>query len=140
MTGPEYGVLTFESIPAAIATVYVSWAANKVRKQQIVDHRELDRRKVDAEAYDRARGIYEGLVNELEGQLKTLRGQSHETQVEYDKLQKELWREQNSVYALHKQIASLESKLQSMEFQIGQMEDTISSLRRRLTAAGIDTN
>lgn len=125
---------------SAGATIYVARSANFIRKRQVHDQDEVERRKVDAEAYDRAKRIYEDLVDDLSTQLKNLRSQSHETQVEYNGLQRELWKEQNNVQALSKRIVDLQDNLQQMEAQITKMENTIMTLRQKLAVAGITDN
>lgn len=129
---------TAVGLPSAVFAAYAAVQAAKVKRKQVEYQAASERRRVDAEAYDRAKKIYESLVGELEAQLKTLRTQTRETQTAYDNLQRELWKEQRNVTERNTQILALEAKMHAMTQQVEDMEHTISDMRRRLIAAGLE--
>jgi chromosome segregation ATPase len=85
---------------------------------------ELERTKVDAEAYTRAKIIYEAALERLERQLDRVSEHSH-------KVSDELMKEQDTSLSLRSQIRTLQD-------QIARLERTVSELRRHLSSAGID--
>lgn len=84
---------------------------------------ELERNKVDAEAFQRARQIYEDALASLEKQLDRVQSQA-------DRLSEQLAREQDSSNAMRDQVRALQG-------QIAVLERTVSTLRRQLISAGV---
>lgn len=84
---------------------------------------ELDRTKVDAEAYGRAKAIYEDALAQLEKQLDRMQRQ-------FDSLNEQLAKEQDTSNALRAQLTSLRTQLHTLE-------RTVASYRRSLITAGL---
>ncbi|MFC4014340.1 hypothetical protein ACFOY2_44445 [Nonomuraea purpurea] len=101
--------------------------ANKKTQQtallQAERQAELDRSKVDAEAFVRAKTIYEDALSQMEKQLA--RVQSQATQVGID-----LASEQSTASAMRDQIRRLQA-------QIRALERTVTRLRDQLVTAGL---
>ncbi|GAA2208559.1 hypothetical protein GCM10009850_040170 [Nonomuraea monospora] len=101
--------------------------ANKKTHQtallQVERQAELERSKVDAEAFLRAKTIYEDALDQLEKQLNRM--QSQASQVSSD-----LAEEQTASTAMRDQIRRLQA-------QIRALDRTVVSLRTQLLAAGL---
>lgn len=101
--------------------------ANKKTQQtallQVERQAELERSKVDAEAFLRAKTIYEDALSQLEKQLARM--QSQAAQVNTD-----LATEQSSSTAMRDQIGRLQA-------QIRALERTVVTLRTQLRSAGL---
>ncbi|UBU13636.1 hypothetical protein [Nonomuraea gerenzanensis] len=101
--------------------------ANKKTHQtallQVERQAELERSKVDAEAFLRAKTIYEDALDQLEKQLTRM--QSQAAQVSAD-----LTEEQTSSSAMRERIRRLEA-------QIRALDRTVVTLRTQLLAAGL---
>ncbi|TYB45899.1 hypothetical protein FXF51_59755 [Nonomuraea sp. PA05] len=101
--------------------------ANKKTHQtallQVERQAELERSKVDAEAFLRAKTIYEDALDQLEKQLTRM--QSQASQVSSD-----LAEEQTASTAMRDQIRRLQA-------QIRALDRTVVSLRTQLLAAGL---
>lgn len=87
---------------------------------------EIERSKVDAEAFNRAKAIYEDALAQLERQLDRV-------QVQFERLNEQLAKEQDSSFAMRNQIRTLQA-------QIALLERTVSALRTQLIHAGITPN
>lgn len=85
---------------------------------------QLERTKVDAEAFSRAKSIYEDALEKLQAQLDRVNEQSH-------KIADELIEEQNASLALRSQVRTLRD-------QIIRLERTVALLRRQLIEAGVN--
>ncbi|MFG2001671.1 hypothetical protein ACGFNU_21225 [Spirillospora sp. NPDC048911] len=85
---------------------------------------ELERTKVDAAAYERAKSVYESALGQLEKQLERL-------QEQLDRLNEQLAREQDTSNTLRNQIHELRR-------QVSELERTVGELRRQLVLAGVD--
>ncbi|GAA1618164.1 hypothetical protein GCM10009733_013120 [Nonomuraea maheshkhaliensis] len=90
---------------------------------QVERQAELERSKVDAEAFIRAKTIYEDALSQLEKQL--VRMQTHTSQVSTD-----LATEQSASTAMRDQINRLQA-------QIRALERTVVTLRTQLISAGL---
>ncbi|NRQ35925.1 hypothetical protein HII36_29435 [Nonomuraea sp. NN258] len=84
---------------------------------------ELERSKVDAEAYSRAKTIYEDALNQMDKHLTRVRDQA--AQVGAD-----LATEQNASLEMRRQIRQLQA-------QIRALERTVVALRAQIVAAGL---
>ncbi|MFF4777509.1 hypothetical protein ACFY05_32100 [Microtetraspora fusca] len=84
---------------------------------------ELERTKVDAEAFARARQIYEDALAQLEKQLDRVQAQA-------DRLSAQLAQEQDASNTMRDQVRALQG-------QISTLERTVGTLRRQLISAGI---
>ncbi|MBO2461659.1 hypothetical protein [Actinomadura violacea] len=116
-------------VPIVVAVVAYrqAVAANRITAQQAeraaARQAALERSKVDAEAYNRAKTIYEAALVQLERQIDRLQGQS-------DRLGEQLAREQDTSNTLRSQV-------QTMNAQIRELERTVAGLRRQLIEAGV---
>ncbi|MGW0807144.1 hypothetical protein [Nonomuraea sp. NPDC002799] len=101
--------------------------ANKKTQQtallQAERQAELEHSKVDAEAFLRAKTIYEDALSQLEKQLARMQGQS-------DQVTADLASEQSSATAMRDQIRRLQA-------QIRALERTVVALRAQLVSAGL---
>ncbi|WP_433517559.1 hypothetical protein ACQP2T_19685 [Nonomuraea sp. CA-143628] len=101
--------------------------ANKKTQQtalmQAERHAELERSKVDADAFVRAKTIYEDALTQMEKQVARL--QSQAAQVSAD-----LVSEQTGAAAMREQISQFQA-------QIRALERTVIALRAQLIAAGL---
>lgn len=101
--------------------------ANKKTQQtalmQAERQAEIERSKVDAEAFVRAKTIYEDALNQMEKQMGRL--QSHSAQLSTD-----LVNEQSTSVAMRDHIRRLQA-------QIRALERTVIALRTQLVAAGL---
>lgn len=101
--------------------------ANKKTQQtallQAERHAELERSKVDADAFVRAKTIYEDALTQMEKQVGRLQGQA-------DQVGADLASEQTSSAAMREQIRQFQS-------QIRILERTVAALRGQLIAAGL---
>ena len=124
-------------IQAAIGTVplgvaafaYKSATDANRRNQETAQHAaerqsELERTKVDAEAYLRAKAFYEDALALLERQLGRVQSQS-------EKFAAQLVDEQNTSSALRSQMYALQAQLTALD-------TTVNLLRQRLAAAGLE--
>lgn len=84
---------------------------------------ELERTKVDAEAFQRAKAIYEDALAQLEKQLDRMQRQ-------FDTLNEQLAKEKDTSNALRAQIHSLQTQMQMLE-------RTVAAYRRSLITAGL---
>lgn len=84
---------------------------------------EIERSKVDADAFARAKAIYEDALTQLEKQLDRV-------QVQFERLNEQLAKEQDFSNSLRNQVNTLQQ-------QISTLERTVTTLRRQLIAAGI---
>lgn len=101
------------ALVAAVLTFRSSTQANRISDK-----------KVDAEAYDRGKALYEGALNLAERQLAQLREQ-------VDRISTELDKERLVSGLLRMQMAELQETIARMERQI-------ASMRARMQAHGID--
>ncbi|MEV0382830.1 hypothetical protein [Nonomuraea sp. NPDC050643] len=117
------------AVPLAVAYLAFRSAtdANKKTQQtalvQAERQAEMERSKVDAEAFLRAKTIYEDALSQMEKQLNRMQGQA--AQVDAD-----LATEQTASTAMRDQINRLQA-------QIRALERTVVTLRTQLTAAGL---
>jgi septal ring factor EnvC (AmiA/AmiB activator) len=115
-------------VPIAVALVAYRQAvrANKITAEQAdrsaSRQAELERSKVDSEAYQRAKEIYEAALASLEKQLDRMQAQT-------DRLTEQLAREQDTSHVLRTQVSTL-------QLQVREMERTMSVLRRQLISVG----
>ncbi len=84
---------------------------------------EIEKTKVDAEAYERAKTIYQDALRELEKQLDRLTAQ-------FDRINEQLAREQDTSNSLRTQIRTLQG-------QVVSLERFAATLRRQMVAAGL---
>lgn len=84
---------------------------------------ELERNKIEADAYNRAKTIYEAGIAQLEKQLDRLHSQ-------LERLETRLTQEQDVS-------AGLRGEVSELQRQINGLERTVGELRRRLASAGI---
>ncbi|MCF6467595.1 hypothetical protein FAF44_04095 [Nonomuraea sp. MG754425] len=128
--------LTDILIQAAIAVVPLGVAylafrsatdANRKTQQtallQVERQAELERSKVDADAFLRAKTIYEDALTQMERQLNRMQSQA-------DQVSADLTTEQTSSTAMRDQIRRLQA-------QIRALERTVVTLRTQLLAAGL---
>ncbi|WP_431920573.1 hypothetical protein [Nonomuraea jabiensis] len=101
--------------------------ANKKTQQtailQAERQAELERSKVDAEAFLRAKTIYEDALSQMEKQLSRVQNQASQ-------LSTDLVSEQSTATAMRDQIGQLQA-------QIRALERTVVALRAQLIAAGM---
>ncbi|MBE1589145.1 hypothetical protein ACFPOI_35110 [Nonomuraea angiospora] len=101
--------------------------ANKKTQQtailQAERQAELERSKVDAEAFLRAKTIYEDALSQMEKQLSRV-------QIQASQLSTDLITEQSTATAMRDQIGRLQA-------QIRALERTVVALRAQLVAAGM---
>ncbi|MEW1838947.1 hypothetical protein AB0392_13410 [Nonomuraea angiospora] len=101
--------------------------ANKKTQQtailQAERQAELERSKVDAEAFLRAKTIYEDALSQMEKQLSRV-------QIQASQLSTDLISEQSTATAMRDQIGRLQA-------QIRALERTVIALRAQLVAAGM---
>ncbi|WP_188188834.1 hypothetical protein [Nonomuraea sp. SYSU D8015] len=101
--------------------------ANKKTQQtallQAERQAEIERSKVDAEAFVRAKTIYEDALSQMEKQMERL--QSHSAQLSTD-----LANEQSTSTAMRDHVRTLQA-------QIRALERTVIALRAQLVAAGL---
>ncbi|MFG2071827.1 hypothetical protein SAMN05421874_11942 [Nonomuraea maritima] len=90
---------------------------------QVERQAELERSKVDAEAFLRAKTIYEDALNQMEKQLHRIQDQAKQVSTD-------LAHEQSSSTAMREQIRRLQA-------QIRALERTVFALRAQLLAAGL---
>jgi septal ring factor EnvC (AmiA/AmiB activator) len=116
-------------VPLAVAWVAYRQAvkANKVTAEQADRQARrqaaLERSKVDSEAYNRAKEIYEAALQQLEKQLDRMQAQA-------DRLTEQLAREQDTSHTLRAQVSTLQQQMRDME-------RTVAALRRQLLDAGV---
>lgn len=110
-------------VPIAVALVAYRQAvhANRITAEQADRQNrrqaELERTKVDSEAYNRAKQIYEAALDSLEKQLARITDQ--------------LAREQDTSAGLRVQVHTLQG-------QVRELERTVMHLRQRLISAGLN--
>ncbi|MBO4272373.1 hypothetical protein [Microbispora triticiradicis] len=83
----------------------------------------VEESKVDAEAYQRAKAVYESALDTMEEQLKQVRER-------LDVVTNQLTQEQDASIALRRQVRDLQT-------QLAAMEQTVADLRIQLSKAGI---
>lgn len=110
------------AVPIGVAILSYRAAAEAARRSEAATiaaaerQAEIERTKVDAEAFQRAKQIYESALERLQTQLD-------QVQAECDRLNTELAQERETSQRLREQIARLER--------------TVAALRRQLVGAGI---
>ncbi|MEV0613640.1 hypothetical protein AB0I81_09980 [Nonomuraea sp. NPDC050404] len=116
-------------VPLGVAYLAFRSATDANRKGQqtallqVERQAELERSKVDAEAFVRAKTIYEDALNQMEKQLARMQGQA-------DQVTADLAGEQTASTAMRDQIRLLQA-------QIRALERTVVTLRAQLLAAGL---
>jgi len=117
-------------VPLGVAWI-AYWQATKANKatvqqveRQAQRQEERDRSKVDAEAFERARAIYEAALEQLERQLSRV-------QEQFDRVNRQLGTEQATSHALRGEIKDLQRQVEALE-------RTVEEHRRQLIAAGLD--
>ncbi|MET8864023.1 hypothetical protein ABZW11_13810 [Nonomuraea sp. NPDC004580] len=116
-------------VPLGVAYLAFRSATDANRKTheaallQVERQAELERSKVDAEAYTRAKTIYEDALSQLERQLARTQGQAEQVSAD-------LTTEQDMSKAMRDQIRRLQA-------QIRALERTVIALRAQLLAAGL---
>lgn len=95
---------------AGLAAVACAWLAYKQATKVSAASSRVEIQKVDAGAYERARGIYESGIKQLEEQLTRLRTQLDEER-------------------------EVSGRLRT---RISDLEDTVARMRRQMVIAGID--
>jgi septal ring factor EnvC (AmiA/AmiB activator) len=116
-------------VPLGVAYLAFRSATDANRKTQqtallqVERQAELERSKVDAEAFLRAKTIYEDALNQMEKQLTRMQGQA--AQVTAD-----LTTEQSASTEMREQIRRLQA-------QIRALERTVVTLRAQLLSAGL---
>jgi len=109
------GVAAFAYIQATKANRITAAATERIASRNA----KLERSKVDAEAYNRAREIYEAALHQLERQLERI-------QEQFEVLSTQLAHEQDTSRTLRLQVDELRA-------QITVFEHTVGELRARLT-------
>lgn len=118
------------AVPLGVAYFAYRSATDANRKTQqtalsAAEHQaEIERTKVDAEAFARAKAIYEDALAQLERQLDRV-------QLQFDKINEQLAHEQDTSNSLRSQIRSLRTQLSTVE-------RTVGVLRRQLIDAGLN--
>src|SRR5262245_55493114 len=116
-------------VPLGVAYLAFRSATDANRKTQqtalyqVERQAELERTKVDAEAFVRAKTIYEDALNQMEKQLTRMQAQAGQVCAD-------LTTEQSASTAMREQINRLQA-------QIRALERTVVSLRTQLLAAGL---
>lgn len=121
-------------VALGLVPIVVAWLAYRqaVRANQITAQQarqaaersaQIERSKVDAEAFARAKLIYEGALEQLERQLERI-------QTQFDRLNEQLGRELDTSSVLRSQVNHLQQ-------QVALLERTVADLRRQLVRAGI---
>lgn len=100
----------FAAVVPALGAVAAAWFAYRQSVKVARISHDVDLRKVEAEAYERAKALYESGITQMEEQLARMREQLKE--------------EQGISAALRKQINELES--------------TVSRMRQQIIQAGLD--
>ncbi|MEV0997193.1 hypothetical protein [Nonomuraea sp. NPDC050202] len=117
------------AVPLGVAYLAFRSATDANRKThqtallQVERQAELERSKVDAEAFLRAKTIYEDALDQLEKQLTRMQSQA-------DQVSTDLVEEQSASTAMRDQIRRLQA-------QIRALDRTVITLRAQLMAAGL---
>lgn len=116
---PQVATLLVALVPAWLA--YRSARSAENTRQESAKHgAELESRKVDADAYERAKGIYEHALTRLEAELRRL-------QQRYDEVSVQLDHEQDVS-------AKLRSQVDAMQVELNALRRTVAELRRNQQA------
>lgn len=106
------------AIPLLVAAAS-GWLAVKANKVNAAAQQKVEQAKVDAQAYDRAKGFYESML-----QL----GDKRLDQVEKRCLQ------------LERQVDQMQRQADQMQQENDRLEHEVAALRARLAAAGLEPN
>jgi chromosome segregation ATPase len=109
-------------------------SAERVAEQQA----EAERNRVEAEAFKRAKEIYNDAINELREELDRIRTAYERTQEQLDKLNDKLLLERTSSQEVREQLHSAQREMAQMRLRIEDLERTIGRLRQQIITAGLD--
>jgi chromosome segregation ATPase len=96
------------------------------------------RSSVEAEAYQRARGIYESALNQLQEQADRLQEQAEKLQERLDRVNEQLRVEREQSDQLRTQVRDLQVQVQENDDLVVTLNKTITVLQRQLAMSGVD--
>lgn len=111
-TGPDRTTLILVALIAAIPVAYTAWATRRAADRSRV----IEKTKVDADAYDRARKLDESTITRLERDLDSA---------------------QRSIDALRRDLSDEQRENLRLREHIDRLEATVARLRARLGVAGL---
>lgn len=126
-------VAALAGVPALAAAWYTYRASTRAATAQAEAARmatNLESRKVDQEAYDRAQAIYEKALAEAEKQAERMQKQVDQMRGQVDRLNEQLAKEQDVSNSLRNQVRTLQVSVDSMESTMVQLRAQLGGQRR----------